>query len=253
MLFTLCRRRRKVWIFLGLFWVAFRKWTPFIKRIETVTLAFLWWRELNISVRTNSIRSFFRSIMVLRLGIMCYRHSCLFFFKLHFYFLFLDRSRASSKWYSSHRRCSTCRTARSSIWDGESLSFVIWLSLLLQKPTHTAFIYSPQQEQVYPWCPSSQLCMGSLWWGHHLELPLALVYRWVLVLDECLTVICIARRELCVHYLSSNSSCRFVNGISCSVSCLTCNWSHELPWFFFYFVLLLFIRPMEQVQKVSCT
>lgn len=88
MLFTLCRRRRKVWIFLGLFWVAFRKWTPFIKRIETVTLAFLWWRELNISVRTNSIRSFFRSIMVLRLGIMCYRHSCLFFFKLHFYFLF---------------------------------------------------------------------------------------------------------------------------------------------------------------------
>lgn len=123
----------------------------------------------------------------------------------------------------------------------------------IQKPTHTALIYSPQQEQAYPWCPSSQLCMGSLWWGHHLELPLALVYRWVLVLDECLTVIRIARRELCVHYLSSNSSCRFVNGISCSVSCLTCNWSHELPWFFFYFVLLLFIRPMEQVQKVSCT
>lgn len=160
MLFTLCRRRRKVWIFLGLFWVAFRKWTPFIKRIETVTLAFLWWRELNISVRTNSIRSFFRSIMVLRLGIMCYRHSCLFFFKLHFYFLFLDRSRASSKWCSSHRRCSTCRTARSSIWDGESLSFVIWLSLLYPETYSHCFHLQPPAGAGVPMMPQQPVMYG---------------------------------------------------------------------------------------------
>lgn len=106
-------------------------------------------------------------------GSWCYRDSCIFnFFKKKF----LDRSRASSKCCSCHRRYSTCPTARRSIWDGESI-LLRCCPFITQNLTHTALIYSPRQAQVYPWCPSSQLCMGSLWWDHHLELPLALVYR----------------------------------------------------------------------------
>lgn len=58
--------------FLGPILALFGKWTPFAKRIESVTLAFFWQRKLNIIVRTNSILSFFRSIIILRLGITYY-------------------------------------------------------------------------------------------------------------------------------------------------------------------------------------
>ena len=58
-----------------------------------------------------------------------------------------------------------------------------------------ALIYSPQQDQVYPWCPSSQLCMGSPWWGRHLELLQALVYRWVSAHRKSL--LCLSTSNMC--------------------------------------------------------
>ena len=69
MLLTLCTRRRKICIFLGLFWVVFSKCAPFMKRMESVTLAFLWKSKLSISVRTHS--TLLWNIVVLRLGVVC--------------------------------------------------------------------------------------------------------------------------------------------------------------------------------------
>lgn len=83
--------------------------------------------------------------------------NCVFFFNL---FLFLDRSRASSKWCSSHRRCSTCRTARSSIWDGESLSFVTWLSLLYPETYSHCFNLQPPAGAGVPMMPQQPVMYG---------------------------------------------------------------------------------------------
>lgn len=182
--------------FLGPILALFGKWTPFAKRIESVTLAFFWQRKLNIIVRTNSILSFFRSIIILRLGITYYitawldrttlgmqfpdnwhyRNSCFCFF---FNFSFMFQAGAVPPAGGVPPTGGTPPVAQPGAAFG-MVSLSLYSSpFFIQNPTHAALIYSPQQDQVYPWCPNSQLCMGSPWWGRHLELPQALVYRWV--------------------------------------------------------------------------
>lgn len=167
------------------------------KRIESVTLAFFWQRKLNIIVRTDSILSFFRSIIILRLGVTYYITTWLdrttlgmqfpdnwhyksLYFSFFFNFSFIFQAGAVPPAGGVPPTGGTPPVAQPGATFGMvSLFPYTALPFLSRNLLMLALIYSPQQDQVYPWCPSSQLCMGSPWWGRRLELLQALVYRWV--------------------------------------------------------------------------